>query len=224
MCGTFPVAKDFDRMAEMKKLLTGLFALVILAGCSSQPSKPAEQAPAKPAPKQAELSTGRMAFQRLYIAAHGWAGDARPYQIISQLSKESAGHEGKSGIWRAGFGSSMRRAIKPYTWSGLDADDAPAPGISPGVEDSYNPSNSSTQVFDIGFLKIDTDKAFEVAQKHGGDKLLKKDAKQPVVYICNWDPRENMLIWHVIYGTGPDDARLRVAVNATSGDFLRVEK
>jgi len=44
------------------------------------------------------------------------------------------------------------------------------------------------------------------------------------VYICNWDPRENMLIWHVIYGTGPDDARLRVAVNATSGDFLRVEK
>lgn len=208
----------------MKKLLAGVFSLLVLAGCSSQPNKTTEQPTAKPAPKQAELSTGRMAFQRLYIAAHGWAGDARPYQIISQLSKESIGHDGKSGIWHAGFASTMRRAIKPYIWSGLDADDAPSPGISPGVEDSYNPANTSTQAFDIGFLKIDTDNAFEVAQKHGGEKLVLKDAKQPVVYICSWDPRENMLIWHVIYGTGPDDARLRVAVNATSGEFLRVEK
>ena len=208
----------------MNKLLAGVFSLAVLAGCSSQPSKTAEEQPARPAPKQAELSTGRMAFQRLYIAAHGWAGDARPYQIISQLSKESIGHDGKAGIWRAGFASSMRRAIKPYVWSGLDADDAPSPGISPGVEDSYNPANTSTQTFDIGFLKIDTDKAFEVAQKHGGEKLLQKDAKQPVVYICTWDPRENMLIWHVIYGTGPEGARLRVAVDATSGEFLRVEK
>ena len=208
----------------MKKLLVGLLSLLVLAGCSSQPSKTAEEKPAQPAPKQAELSTGRMAFQRLYIAAHGWAGDARPYQIMSQLTKESVGHDGKSGIWRAGFASTMRRAIKPYVWSGLDADDAPSPGISPGVEDTYNPSNTSTQAFDIGFLKVDTDKAFAVAQKHGGDKLLQKDPKQPVVYICSWDPRENMLIWHVIYGTGPDGARLRVAVNASTGDFLRVEK
>jgi hypothetical protein len=211
-------------MVAMKKLLTGLFSIALLAGCSSQPSKTAEATPAKPAPKQAELSAGRMAFQRLYIAAHGWAGDARPYIIESQLTKESIGHDGKSGIWRAGFASSMRHNIKPYTWSGLDADDAPVPGISPGVEDTYNPSNTSTQAFDIGFLKIDTDKAFEVAQKHGGEKLLQKDPKQPVVYICNWNPRENELVWHVIYGTGPDDARLRVAVNATSGEFLRVEK
>ena len=223
MCATFPVAKNIDRMVAMKKLLAGVFSLVVLAGCSSQSNKTAEPA-AKPAPKQAELSTGRMAFQRLYIAAHGWAGDARPYQIISQLSKESIGHDGKSGIWRAGFASTMRRAIKPYIWSGLDADDAPTPGISPGVEDTYNPSNTSTQAFDIGFLKIDTDKAFEVAQKHGGEKLLQKDPKQPVIYICDWNPRENELIWHVIYGNGLDNARLRVAVNASTGDFLRVEK
>jgi hypothetical protein len=207
----------------MKKLLAGVFSLMVLAGCSSQPNKTAEQ-PAKPAPKRAELNTGRLAFQQLYIAAHGWAPDARPYQIISQLTKESVGHEGKAGVWRAGFASAVRRAIKPYIWSGLDADDAPSPGISPGVEDTYNPSNTSTQAFDIGFLKIDTDKAFEVAQKHGGEKLLQKDPKQPVIYICDWNPRENELIWHVIYGNGPDNVRLRVAVNASTGDFLRVEK
>ena len=208
----------------MKKLLMAVISLALLAGCSSQPSKTAEEKPAKPAAKQAELSTGRLAFQQLYIAAHGWAPDARPYQIVSQLTKESDGHDGKAGVWRAGFASAARRAIKPYVWSGLEADDAPSPGISPGVEDSYNPANTSTQAFDIGFLKIDSDKAFEVAQKHGGAKLLQKDSKQPVMYICDWNPRENELIWHVIYGTGTDNARLRVAVNATSGEFLRVEK
>ena len=208
----------------MKKLLMAVVSLALLAGCSSQPSKTAEEKPAKPAPKEAELRTGRMAFQDLYIAAHGWAPDARPYQIVSQLTKESDGHDGKAGVWRAGFASATRRAIKPYVWSGLEAEDAPSPGISPGVEDSYNPSNTSTQVFDIGFLKIDSDRAFEVAQKHGGEKLLQKDPKQPVIYVCNWNPRENELIWHVIYGTGQDNAKLRVAVNATSGEFLRVEK
>jgi hypothetical protein len=211
-------------MVAMKKLLAAVFSLVVLAGCSSQPAKTGEEKAAKPAPKQAELNTGRVAFQQLYIAAHGWAPDARPYQIVSQLTKESIGHDGKSGVWRAGFASAMRRATKPYLWSGLDADDAPSPGINPGVEDTYSTANTSTQVFDIGFLKIDSDKAFAVAQKHGGEKLLQKDPKQPVVYICDWNPRENELIWHVIYGTGPDNARLRVAVNASSGEFLRVEK
>src|SRR5437016_1779212 len=115
----------------MKKLLAGVFSLLVLAGCSSQPNKTAEQPAAKPAPKQAELSTGRMAFQRLYIAAHGWAGDARPYFIQSQVTKESIGHDGKSGVWRAGFASAMRHAIKPFIWSGVNADDAPSPGISP---------------------------------------------------------------------------------------------
>lgn len=208
----------------MNKLLAGVVSLLLLAGCSSQPSKTAEEKPAKPAAPQAELSTGRLAFQQLYIAAHGWAPDARPYQIISQLTKESIGHDGKAGVWRAGFASAMRHAIKPYVWSGLNADDAPAPGINPGVEDSYNPANTSTQAFDIGFLKTDSDHAFEVAQKHGGEKLTKKNPQQPVVYICDWNPRDNQLIWHVIYGTGLDNARLRVAVDATSGEFLRVEK
>jgi len=210
-------------MVAMKKLVVSVLSVLVLAACSSEPTKTTEQ-PAKPAPKQAELSTGRMGFQRLYIAAHGWAPDARPYIITSQLTKESIGRDGKSGVWRAGFASNVRHAIKPFVWSGLDSDDAPSPGISSGVEDSYNPANTSTQAFDIGFLKIDTDKAFEVAQKHGGEKLLQKNPKQPVVYMCNWNPGANELVWHVIYGTGTDDARLRVAVNATSGDFLRVEK
>jgi hypothetical protein len=34
----------------------------------------------------------------------------------------------------------------------------------------------------------------------------------------------NDLIWHVIYGSSRDTAKLTVAVNASSGEFIRVEK
>src|SRR5581483_11373174 len=161
----------------MSKALAVFAALILLAGCSSQPTKTTEQSkPAAPAaPPAPELVTGRVAFQKLYVAAHGWAGDARPYRLQSQTTKDSNGRDGKSGVWRGSFASVMKRGVKPYIWSGIKADDAPELGVTPGSEDTYNPSNTNTQVFDIGFLKVDSDKAYEVAQKHGGEKVLAKN-------------------------------------------------
>jgi hypothetical protein len=45
-----------------------------------------------------------------------------------------------------------------------------------------------------------------------------------VQYVLDWNRRENNLVWHVIYGTDRDSAKLRVAVDATTGGFLRLEK
>ena len=63
----------------MKKLLIAMLVLTILmiAGCTSEPSKPAPAE--KPQPKAADLETGRYAFQKLYIAARGWQRDAQPF-------------------------------------------------------------------------------------------------------------------------------------------------
>lgn len=205
----------------MKKLLVTLLALTWMVGCtSSEPPKPAE----KPQPKGPELVTGRTAFQKLYIAARGWARDAQPYRLQSQPTSDANGHDGKADIWQASFASPSQRGVKPYTWSGTDVQDAPSRGVNPGNEDNYSPSNSSTQIFDIQFLKVDSDKAFEEAQKHGGDKVLAKAADTPVFYVLDWSSATNKLIWHVIYGTSRDDAKLRVAVDGTSGEFIRVEK
>ncbi len=55
-------------------------------------------------------------------------------------------------------------------------------------------------------------------------RCWKKNPDTPVIYVLDWSGTTNELIWHVIYGTSRDDAKLRVAVNATSGDFIRVEK
>jgi hypothetical protein len=129
---------------------------------------------------------------------------------------DSKGHDGKALEWRAGFASPSQRSTKSYTWANGD--------ISHGVDDSYSPSNSSTQVFNVQFLKTDTDKAFAIAQQHGGDKLLAKEPDTPVIYVLDWNHQTNELLWHVIYGADRETAKLRVAVNASSGEFSRVEK
>jgi hypothetical protein len=203
----------------MKKLLMAMLALLLMTGCTSQPTTPAPAE--KPQPKPAEFVTGRVAFQRLLIAARGWARDAQPYRLESMITDDSKGKEGKAGVWRASFASPLQRGVKAYTWSGEATSDR---GINPGTEDTYSPTNTSTQIFDVAFLKVDSDKALEVAEKHGGDKLAAKDPDTPILYMLDWSAASNELIWHVIYGVSRDDYKLKVAVNASSGDFLRVEK
>jgi hypothetical protein len=200
----------------MQKLFVAILAvgLIGITGCSSEPSKPATSEP--PQPKAPEAITGSSALYKCYIAARSWATDAQPYRAESQPTSDSKARDGKSASWLVGFASPSQHAIKSFTWSNGD--------ISHGVDDTYSPTNSSTQVFNIQFLKTDTDKALAVAQEHGGDKLLAKEPDTPVLYALEWDRQLNALLWHVIYGANRETAKLRVAVNASTGEFLRVEK
>ena len=204
----------------MNKLLVVLGILTLFTGCSEAP-KPATTE--KPKPKETELYTGLYAFHKMYVQARGWARDAQPFQLMSQVNSNSTGKDGKSAVWRASFASPLQHGVKPYSWSGTDAQDAPPRGVDPGTEDTYNPNNSSTQIFDVAFFKIDSEKAFETAQKHGGEKILAQAADTPITYRLDWNRSSNQLIWHVVYGTG-SNPKLRVAVDASSGDFIRVEK
>jgi hypothetical protein len=196
----------------MNRLMLVLLSLAIISGCTSEPNQPQQ----KPQPQAPELLTGRSAFQQLYVSAHGWAFDARPYLLQSQVTGDNKGKDGKSALWRAAFASEMQRSSKPYMWSGVDSPDAPSRGVSPGQQDSYLPGNA----FDVNFLKVDSDKAFDAAQKHGGDKI----ADSPVIYLLDWTRAENKLVWHVIYGNSRNDAKLVVDVDASTGEFIRKEK
>jgi len=217
----------------MTKLLLATCVVLFMTGCTSQPTQTAQ--PEKPQPKGPELVTGRVAFQKMYIAARSWASDAQPFRLQSEITADSKGQDGKSDLWQAWFASPSRRSAKPFVWSGTDLPDAPSRGVNPGTEDNYSPNNSSTQVFDAGFLKVDSGtggttgteqpaNAFDVAQKHGGSAVLKKAPDTPVFYVLDWSHANNELIWHVIYGSNRDEAKLAVAVNASTGDFIRVEK
>ncbi|HMK29446.1 MAG TPA: hypothetical protein VK473_07155 [Terriglobales bacterium] len=210
----------------MRKFLTAfpMSLLALLLACSSEPSKPAAPPAAAKPPAQPTLYTGREAITKMYIAARNWAPDAKPFRLESQPTKEANGQDGKSGIWRASFASANRRALKTFAWSGIKSDDAPEPGISFSTEDSYNPSNASTQIFDIAFLKTDSDAALKAAEPHGGDKLLKKEPASNLNFSVDWSHAENKLIWHVLYGPSKNEPRLKIAVDASTGEFLRVEK
>jgi len=198
----------------MKCLGLVLSCLVALSGCTSG-SKPSEEAK----PKPPEPLTGRSAFQQLYVAARGWAPDAKPYQLLSQPSTDSKGRDGKATRWRAAFTSAAQSASRPYAWSGVESQDT-ARGVTPGTQDSFTPGNA----FDVAFLKIDSDAALATAQKHGGDKIVQENPDIPVSYLLDWNRGENNLVWHVIYGNSRNDAKLVADVNASTGEFIRKEK
>ena len=208
------------KTASLAPTTLALILLALLTACSDS-STPADT---KPEVKGPELITARSAFQKLYVAARGWNPDSKPFRIESTATSDGNGQDGKWAIWRCGFASAAQHSEKTFTWSGSAASGAPDRGVNPGIEDSYSLSNASTQVFDMAFLKIDSDQAFAIAQKHGGDKILEKAPDTPVTYICDWNHNTNELTWHVIYGPKREGAKLTVAVNASTGDFIRVEK
>jgi hypothetical protein len=125
---------------------------------------------------------------------------------------------------RAACGAPSKKLSKTFSWSGLAGPDAPERGVSHGADDTYNPGNTITHIFETQFLKVDSDEALKVAQQHGGEKLTSADPNQPVFYPLDFDARQNQLIWHVIYGSSQYDAKLNVAGDATSGRFLHAEK
>lgn len=202
----------------MKNFLVSTAILFSLAGCTAKPPVSSENS----APKTVQTDTGRIAFQRLYVTARSWASDAQPVTLKSQALPEANGHDGKAAVWNASFASDGKKRIKPWTWSGAVGKDEPSAGVSTDADDSYTPSNLSTRPFRVAFLKADSDKAYEVAQQHGGSALIEKNPNLPVTYDLSWDPGQEQLLWNVHYGAS--EGSLQVVVNAATGNFLRVER
>jgi len=223
------VVKDRIRKGGMKNArfssLFAVFFLIVLAGCSSPaPTASTENKTAETKPAfQPNYTTGREALQKTYIAARSWAPDAKPYNLHSTPTKDDNGHDGRSGMWTAGFASVNRRAIKVFTWSGIKNDDE-EPGISSKPEDTYNSANPSTAIFDMAYLKVDSDSVLKVAMTHGGDKLLAKNKDSNVYFNVNWNPRENKLTWRVLFGAVENEPKLAIDVDATTGQFMKAEK
>ena len=213
------------------KLYRIAFALIVISaalltvGCSStenKPSTPAQPAAAAPPQKKEPvLYTGQEAFALMMNLALKWAPDAEPARVESVLTPETTGQDGKATIWRGYFVSPSRRATKTIVCSGSRQPDAPPFGVSPeGAEGAYNAASASL-VYSHYLLKTDTDKAFEMAQQHGGEALVKKDAKQPITYVLLKDPKQNVPVWYVIYGASEKDRKGIGVINATTGAFVR---
>ena len=118
----------------------------------------------------------------------------------------------------------MQRGVKPFIWSGSNAPDAPSRGVSPGNEDVYNPSNASTQVFDVAYLKVDSDQAFADSAKTRRGKILEKDPSTLCDLCLRLEPQYQRTDMACHLRSYRENAKLTVAVNASTGEFIRVEK
>src|SRR5215472_15223801 len=169
----------------MKRALVITAALAMLAGCSSEAPAPKSGGPetsnAAPAP---QLETAFKGFQTLYVTSRGWATDSKPYRLESSATSDANGQGGRAGVWRASFGSASKQRMESFVWVGVGPKSER--GLNHSNEDPYNPNNRSTMGFETGYWKIDSDKAFEVAQKHGGDKLIKDKPNTQVTYVLDW--------------------------------------
>jgi hypothetical protein len=209
--------------------LSVISVAILMAGCSSTENKPAESTSQTPAAAPAEskapmLYTGQEAFNRMMGLALKWSTDAQPARLESVLTSEATGQDGKSAVWRGYFASPSRRSTKTIVCSGSRRPDAPPFGVSAeGTEGAYN-ADAANLAFLPLLLKTDTDKAFAIAQQHGGDAILKKDAQQPVTYVLLKDRKLNVPVWYVIYGTSEKDRKGIGVINATTGAFVSAGK
>lgn len=210
----------------MKSLLIPVLAVIVasmclLTGCETTPPTGEGERPAGTASTQTKPPapyTGLQAFSCVNGLAQKWASDVIPVRLESQVNSEANGQGGKATVWKAGFISPSRGKIKYFFCSGSRLKDAPPYGPSAGTEEPYGPDVPALG-FQPLFLKADSDKAYSIAQEHGGASLLKKDPNQVVTYFVLWNPKQRALYWYVMYGKDKESAAGTGIVNALTGAY-----
>jgi len=202
-----------------------MMMMILLAGCQSKPAQPAAQPSATPQPEKKEpaLYTAKACFTSMSNLALRWQPDALPFHMESNLTTEASGQGGKSTLWRAFFASATRGTMKSFVCSGSRLPSSPAFGVTSTSESAYAP-NVPALLFGPSYLQTDSDKAFATTLEHGGAALVKQDPNQPVVYLLDWDAKQKVLLWTVIYGTSLSERKGLGVVNAATGAFIRAGK
>ncbi len=198
-----------------------LASIPLWTGCESSP-KPGEGGQPSAAATQSKppaLYTGLQAFGCMNALAQKWASDVIPVRLESQINREANGQDGKATGWRGGCIAPSRGKIKYFFCSGSRLKESPPYGPSADIEQAYSPDVPALG-FQPLFLKVDSDKAYIVAQEHGGAALIRKNPDQVVTYFVLWNPKARALYWYVMYGKDKESAVGTGVVNALTGAYL----
>jgi hypothetical protein len=200
--------------------------IAVLMSCEG--SKPApvssEQPKAEPVEvKQPAPYTAKACLSRMSDMAARWQMDAVPVRLESEVNDEATGADGKSTIWKATFASPSGRAWKTFTCSGSRLKDSAPFGVTGAREMALGP-NDVIHGFQPLYVQVDSDKAFTIAQEHGGAGLLKKDPKQPVSYHLALDTNGKTIAWFVSYGKNLKETAGIGIIDASTGKYLRAAK
>ena len=191
-----------------------LFALapaLLLPACSSAPPpKPAVEKPAEPI-------TGLHALYQMYTSARAWAQDLQILHYSSINVREVKRQDGKAAAWQVVFVSQALMQSKTYTFSVYEASATLHQGLFSEAPQAWS---GGGKPFLIEAAKIDTDKAWEVALKHGAEYNSKNPAV-PISYTLGIETG-NDPDWRVIWGETAGQSSFSVLVDASTGEFLKI--
>ena len=170
--------------------LTVLVLLGLMFACTSEPKKPAQEA-AAPAHRTYALHGPRGGLQNV---CRGSLLASRQSAFSTRVSAHEERNRTRRKIRRL---ARLLRITQPSRRQNLhmvwrEGRRCSRSCISFGAEDSYNPTNAFTKTFDIAFLKMDSDKAVQVANQHGGEKLVKQTPTTSIVCLAEWSTQENI--------------------------------
>jgi hypothetical protein len=189
--------------------------VLLLAACSEAPKKTETK---KEPPKPPEPVTGLTAFYEMYKTARNWAKDLEGLKLTSANLPDVKSESGKAGGWQAVFVSPSLRESRSFSFSAVEGP-ATRKGVSTGPSSSWSPKPTSKS-FPLSAIKIDSDKAYEIALQKGAD-YAKKNPDKPITFLLEQTDRFPNPAWRVIWGESVGSSNFSIFVDATTGQYLR---
>jgi hypothetical protein len=198
------------RTRDMVALTPGLLlSALLLAGCGSAPAPKVEKKPAEPV-------TGLHALYAMYGKARMWAPDIKVLRLSSIDIAGVQKIDGKKPAWQAIFVSESLGKKRAYTYSVVDASTTLREGTFPDSPTEW--SNDNRGIL-MPAMRSDTDKAWEIALKHG-EQYAKKNPDMPISYTLEMGRQVSMPMWRVIWGESATSSSMSVLVDSTNGQYL----
>jgi hypothetical protein len=189
--------------------------VLLLAGCSSEPTAPVKKAEAPPLPP----ATGRQALQQMFIAARAWAPDLQPLKLNSILLPDVKADPGKAGAWQAVFVSASLGRARSYTYSTVEAEGNLHKGVFAGQDQSWSGPSGNTKPFLMASVKTDSDEAYQAALKKGAE-YDKKNPGKPITFALEANSKFPDTTWRVIWGESAGTSNFSIFVDASTGLYL----
>ena len=191
------------------------FLVLFLAACSEAPKTTETQ---KEPPKPPEPVTGLTAFYEMYKPARNWAKDLEGVKLTSANLPDVKSTPGKAGGWQAVFASPSLSESRSFSYSAVEGP-ATRKGVTAGSTSGWSPKPTSKS-FPMSAIKIDSDKACEVAMSKGAD-YAKKNPDKPITFLLEQTDRFPNPAWRVIWGETVGSSNYSIFVDATTGQYLR---